>query len=223
MTDDRLRITVKARLLSGCSGAAISHTCRAPLSFWRGAGGEAWASTTLGHHHARKKTSLGSARPTPAFTERSQGRSPSAAKDGHRAQPRTVTERSRGRSPSAAEVQSRGKRPVPERSRGPFLATGDGGLKTAKVISVNVHLEKDTLRCAPKKKGRAAARPSRCIVNCFFVGLSCDNNTRYLFPRLQRVHAFCQRAHVYLQGALSVRGNAQHLLSGSIKKLKLVH
>ena len=48
----------------------------------------------------------------------------------HRAQPRTVTERSRGRSPSAAEVQSRGKRPVPERSRGPFLATRDWGLGT---------------------------------------------------------------------------------------------
>jgi hypothetical protein len=44
ITKYKLRSTVAAPLLASGRGASISHTCPAPLSFWRGAGGEAYCS-----------------------------------------------------------------------------------------------------------------------------------------------------------------------------------
>ena len=41
ITKYKLRSTVAAALLASGMGASIGHTCPAPLSFWRGAGGEA--------------------------------------------------------------------------------------------------------------------------------------------------------------------------------------
>ena len=52
-TKDKLRSTVAALLFASSGGATISHTCLAPLSFWRGAGGEAQCSSARCKGHSR--------------------------------------------------------------------------------------------------------------------------------------------------------------------------
>ena len=54
ITKYKLRSTVAARLFASGIGASISHTCLAPLSFWRGAGGEAQCSSTMCKGHSRR-------------------------------------------------------------------------------------------------------------------------------------------------------------------------
>ena len=46
-TKYKLRSTVAALLFASSRGAYISHTCPTPLSYWRGAGGEAPCSSAM--------------------------------------------------------------------------------------------------------------------------------------------------------------------------------
>ena len=52
ITKYKLRSTVAARLFASGIGASISHTCPAPLSFWKGAGGEARSSSAMCQGHS---------------------------------------------------------------------------------------------------------------------------------------------------------------------------
>jgi hypothetical protein len=104
-TNYEVKSTVAARLLACSRGAIISYTCPAPLSFWRGAGGEACIEGRAPLDFARGPST-------------SHRMSTSAALGGRTCRP------------SEAEAMLLAELMVPERSRGPVPCAKDDVRRT---------------------------------------------------------------------------------------------